>query len=224
MSDELRITFDDLSSADLPRGAVLEAGPGGGIGGEPISRVLTVGNQGGIRASGVAARPHYIALYSRLDHADWPDRIDRRSGVLTYHGDNLRPERGPLEMKGNQALHSVFRRGLDSEKDRLLSPPLFVFTRVEGPGIPSRSVRFEGVAVPGAVTAPEEDWFVAKWFRGSQGRFENYVLLATILDVPVVSRNWLDELDGGQTDGPGCPAVYRQWIETGQPRSISDGG
>lgn len=223
MADHL-IGSDDLPHADLPAGALLSASPGGGIGGEPISRALGVGNQGGIRAKGAADHPSYIALFSKLDHADWPDAIDRASGVLTYHGDNLQPSRRPLEMKGNQAIHAVFRRGLSTEKDRMQMPPLFVFTKAEGPGVPSRSVVFEGVAVPGAAMVPEEDWLLTKWFRGSQGRYENLLLTATILDVQVVTRSWLDELAGGRTDGPSCPAVYRHWVETGQRRSIGTVG
>lgn len=224
MAEPSEIPFDQLASADLTRGAVLLAGPGGGIGGEPISKALTVGNQGGIRAAGPATGPNYIALFSKLDHADWPDEIDRASGVLTYHGDNREPSLGPLDVKGNQALHTIFRRGLESEKDRAVCPPLFVFTKANEPGVPSRSVVFEGVAVPGAVTSPVEDWFVSKWYRGTEGRYENYLLTATILDVSVVPRAWIDDLDAGERGGRHCPPAYRHWMETGQRRSAGSVG
>lgn len=210
------VPFSDLPFCDLVAGATYLGGTKGTLADEPISKILRVGNQGGIRARGPATAPELVALFSIRTHEDWPDRVDHRSGVLEYHGDNRTPG-APLLQKGNQALRGAFERGFGSVPARRQSPPFFVFaSSLTGGG---RSVDFLGLAVPGAVTKAEEDWLVAKWFTGTAGRYENYLAAFTLLDVPVISRAWIDQLQAGDVTGSACPTNYRHWIETGQRRS-----
>src|SRR5262245_24984946 len=106
-----------LPNADLVVGATYTGGTSGQLKDEPISRLLGVGNMGGIRQRGPTEACELVALFSTLTHPRWPDVIDPRSGVVTYHGDN-ETTRALLAAKGNVLLRSVFERGFESEKDR----------------------------------------------------------------------------------------------------------
>ena len=214
MSHEV-VLFHELETADIPRGVICLGGSKGTIGDEPIHKLLKVGNQGGIRQRGPAEAPVLVALFSTQEHEDWPDEIDDRTGIVRYHGDNRTSVMGLHEPKGNRLLRNLFSQGFSTMKDRMLAPPFFVFTTPTEPGLPGRSQRFRGLAVPGAPTVHPEDWLVAKWFDRPTGRFENYVLTLQLLDVPVVPRAWIDELAVGDVLGSACPSAYRQWVEHG---------
>lgn len=210
------VPYTDLTTCDLVTGSDYLAGASGGLGEEPLGPLLKVGNMGGIRFRGSIDSCELVVLYSTMSHSMWKDRIDQRSGAVTYHGDNEKPGEllGP---KGNRLLRSVFERGFADEKRRGAVPPFFVFTRASE-GAPPRSVRFAGVAVAGAVAVPEADWLVAKWYQTPNFRFENYTVTLTLLDIPVVPRSWIDKLATDRL-GTEMPAVYRHWVETGQRRS-----
>lgn len=214
MSHEV-LLFSELETADIPRRVICLGGSKGTIADEPIPKLLKVGNQGGIRQLGPAEAPLLVALVSTQKHEDWPDEIDDRTGVVRYYGDNHTAVIDLHQPKGNRLLGNLFRRGFSTMKDRMLAPPFFVFTAPTEPGLPGRSQRFRGLAVPGAPTVHPEDWLVAKWFDSPGGRFENYVLTLQLLDVPVVPRAWIEELASRDVLGPACPIAYRQWVEHG---------
>lgn len=211
-----RIPFPELTSCHLVPGNDYLAGPSGGIGQEPLGPLLKVGNMGGIRYRGTIEECELVALYSTGTHPVWRDRIDDRSGTVTYHGDNEQPG-DLLAPRGNRLLRSIFERGFADEERRRVVPPFFVFTSAAA-GSPGRSVHFAGVAVPGAVTVAEEDWLAAKWYQAPDFRFENYTVTLTLLDVPVVPRAWIDQL-ATERLGEHAPAAYRHWVQTGQRRS-----
>jgi len=93
-----------------------------------------------------------------------------------------------------------------------LAPVFFVFTKAEN--APPRSVRFEGLAVPGSYL-PDPEWAVAKWFTEKSGRFQNYVIQVTLLADRVVNRSWVEDLIAGDGSGQNAPANWRHWVETG---------
>lgn len=82
------VPFADLKTCDLAAGTEYLAGPSGGLGEEPLGPLLKVGNMGGIRYRGTIKNCEVVALYSTMSHALWKDRVDERSGVVAYHGDN----------------------------------------------------------------------------------------------------------------------------------------
>lgn len=209
-----QVPFGELTTCDLGRGWVFEGGPGGTIGGEPINKLLHGGNQGGIRISGPEAEPNLLGLVSTLVHPEWPDAIDDAAGQVMYHGDNDTPGSDLLDHRGNRALQHLFARGFESEKERAAAPPFFVFSTANEPGLPSRSHRFHGLAVAGAPDLPEEDWLLAKWFRGAAGRYQNFMLTLTVLDVPVVPRSWVDHLVSGGDVRTHAPDAYLRWVDT----------
>jgi hypothetical protein len=102
----------------------------------------------------------------------------------------------------------MFDRLHGSIEERKRIPPFFVFTK----GAKGRDVVFRGLAVPGApgVTANED--LVAVWRTGENGkRFQNYRSLFSILDVPVVTRAWIDDLLQGVRNGSNAPDAWSRW-------------
>src|SRR5437016_1117952 len=97
-----RYTQAELPSADLTIDAVYEGGRSGNAGDDPLNPLIGVSNQGGFRYLGTRERPHLIVLTSSFDDPDWPDRVDRETGIAVYFGDNKSPGR---------ALHDTPRNG-----------------------------------------------------------------------------------------------------------------
>jgi hypothetical protein len=60
--------------------------------------------------------------------------------------------------------------------------------------VSSRSVQFKGIAVPGFRGIPAASDLVAVWKSTDGHRFQNYRAIFTILDVPTVSRAWINDL------------------------------
>lgn len=209
------VRFADLASTDLHRDTIYEGGTAGHYGDEPIHHMLPVGNQGGIRYAGPADRCRLVVLFSILDHQDWPDHIDEVTGVVTYYGDNRDGARAALDQKGNRAVREIFRRGFATREARAECPPFLLFTRADEPGLPKRSQRFRGLAVPGAIGVPPEDWLVMKWFETPSGGFENYQLTLTLLNAPTVPRRWIDDVLAGRTASAHCPPQYAKWVREG---------
>jgi hypothetical protein len=150
-----------------------------------------------------------------------PDTIDRESGTFIYFGDNKRPGRGLHETLrfGNVLLRRFFEHAHSESTDRNTIPPIFVFAKTGE----WRDVRFIGLAVPGGADIENYDDLVAIW-RTSKGlRFQNYRARFTILDVPLVSRAWLDSLAAGTKSHDLAPPPWMEWREKGRyrpPKSV----
>ncbi len=216
------IAFEDLGSADLPAGAICIGGTAGNYADEAIHHVAPVGIQGGIRYKGTSPAFQLVVLYSTLQDDDWPDRIDPETGTLTYYGDNRTAGNDLLDTApgGNSMLRELFSRGFGSPSDRAATPPFLVFSKPVDQSLGGWSREFRGVAVPGADGVATEDWLVAKWFDRPQGRFENYVLTMTILDIPLVPRHWVNDALAGEPTSESCPSGYRRWVETGHRQPL----
>jgi Restriction endonuclease AspBHI N-terminal len=61
---------------------------------------------------------------------------------------------------------------------------------------------------------PRDD-LVAVWKTLDEQRFQNYRAIFTVLDVPVVSREWIRSILAGNPLGRGCPRSWRRWVEVG---------
>jgi hypothetical protein len=215
MGEEMAKTvdFQSLEKADLVVDAVYEGGSAGHAGDDPLNKLFRCGVQGGFRYAGSSSdlSCKLVVLYSSLADPDWPDFLDLETGQFTYFGDNKRP--GHLlhetHRKGNVILRDAFSATHLGERQTV--PPFFVF--VKGPA--GRDVVFEGLAVPGAPgLGPTED-LVAVWKLKEGERFQNYRAIFTILDVPVVSRAWIDNVVSGDPLSANCPAAWREWVEGG---------
>lgn len=207
------IAFTDLADADLILEAVYEGGRIGNSGDDPLGRLLRVGNQGGFRPMGSAKqrKVRLVVLYTSGAEPDWPDELDVQTGRFTYYGDNRSPGRElhSTPRNGNLLLRDTFAAASGGPEDRAAVPPFLLFEKA-GRG---RDVRFRGLLAPGAEGLSSDDELVAVW-RSTRGhRFQNYRAVFTVLNVPVVSRAWIRELESGVKLGPSTPQAWREWVE-----------
>ena len=84
-----QIEFNNLSDTDLYRNSLCKGGALNNLSSEPISKILPVGNQSGIRFKGTIENLSLVVLYSTFNDLDWPDSLDGE--ILTYFGDNKSP-------------------------------------------------------------------------------------------------------------------------------------
>lgn len=200
------VPFEELPRSDLRVGEIYRGGSAPNVGADPLARLLPgVGNQGGIR-SGRDGR--MVALFTTKEEAEWPDRLEPDSGVLTYFGDNRTAGRDLHEPRGNRSLRDAWQALGGGADGRRQAPAFFVFEKT-GSG---RDVRFLGLAALG-VADPEDD-LAAVWSRSGEDSFLNYRARFTLLDAPVVARAWLDALEEGSALGP-APLAWTRWVETG---------
>jgi hypothetical protein len=205
-------TNEELVRCDLIVDAVYKGGGSGNAGDEPIHKLLGCGVQGGFRYRGPHTAPSLLVLYSSLEEPDWPDYLDMYSGQFTYHGDNRTPGHEILDThkKGNVILERCFEK--THTGDRAGIPPIFIFTKGRG----GREVVFKGIAVPGGRGLKEDEDLVAVWKSKHFERFQNYRAVFTILDEPVVSRAWIDELRKNTPLSSHAPKSWSEWIRTGR--------
>ena len=202
----------DVSSSDLWIDAVYEGGSS--LSDEPIHAILGTQNMKGIRPKNRDdGKTAFIALHSTSDEFEWPDFLDVSTGVYTFYGDNRTVGKHLLASDGNKALERVFRGDFATKEGRLLIPPFFIFSSAKGH--PPRSVQFVGLAVPG-FSGPQEDWCIAKFFKGSSGRFHNFQIKFTILADCRINKEWILDLLNGEPSSRNCPNWYKEWIELGK--------
>ncbi|MFI7543757.1 hypothetical protein [Actinoplanes sp. NPDC049599] len=207
------VPFGALTVADLVLDAVYEGGVSGTAADDPLQRLLPVGNQGGFRYRGSPTRGgiRLAVLYTSGDNPDWPDVLDVKTGVFTYFGDNRSPG-SPLHdtpRRGNIILRDAFDAAHGDDRARLSVPPFLLFAKA---GPKGRSVRFRGLLAPGAASMSSDDDLQAIWRSSGGQRFQNYRAHFTVLDVPVVSRAWLNDILGGQPLSQHCPPQWAEWV------------
>lgn len=218
MEERKTVPFSGLATADLYVDAVYQSGRKGNAGDDPFPRLLNVSNMGGFRYRGNLDALELVVLTSTLSDPDWPDELDRETGVFTYYGDNKRPGRGLHETprNGNELLRRVFAAAHSGAEARRLTPPILVFSNT---GV-WRDAIFLGLAVPGTFEQQPSEDLVAIWRTANGMRFQNYRARFTILDAPMVSRTWINEIIAGRPHSSNAPAPWREWIETGRYRPL----
>ncbi len=108
-------------------------------------------------------------------------------------------------------LSRVFDRSHGDEAERAKVPPFLLFDKPGG----GRDVRFRGLLAPGSDRLSGEEDLVAVRRTTSGRRFQNYQARFTVLDTPVVTRAWIDQLMVGQLLDDQCPAAWRAWVRRG---------
>ncbi len=178
---------------------------------DPLPKLVGVSRQGGFRYRGTRAQPTMLVLTSNMAEPDWPDELDAPTGRFVYYGDNRQPglQLHDTQRFGNQLLITLFDKA--HKADRASIPPVFIFTS-EGTG---RSYRFLGLAVPGHPAMPATEDLVAIWKTAGGRRFQNYRAVFTILDAPVISRQWIESIKSGAIDMACAPNAWRYWVESG---------
>lgn len=208
-----RINYQDLQTTDLLVDAVYESNGATNLSGDVLSKLMGVGAMGGIRKRQTddKKRLAYVVLESTNKHADWLDYVDYESGIIQYYGDNREPGRSIHDtgQGGNIVLRDVFDNLSIGKRSEI--PPFFYFESEKG-----RNRRFVGILVPGSDRIKQEDLLIAIWRMKSGERYQNYKAIFTILDIPQISRSWLNDLRVGQGySSPHAPVVWKQWIDLG---------
>lgn len=208
------VPFADLTESDLVLDRVYSGGTAGNLGDDALARLLPVGNQGGFRYQGSPTQDsvRLAVLYSTGDQLDWPDALDLLSGDFTYYGDNRSPGRElhDTQRRGNLLLQRTFSRSRGDEPERRKISPFLLFDK---PG-PGRQVRFRGLLAPGSSRLSGDEELVAIWRSTGGSRFQNYRSHFTVLDVPVVTRAWINQILAGDPLGDACPVAWRAWVST----------
>ena len=216
------VPYAMLPKADLVVDAVYEGESGGQMSSEAISYLLPgVGNQGGFRASGLGEDKRFVVLFTSGEDKDWPDHLDLNTGRFLYYGDNKKPghELHATQRKGNKILRHVFDLLHGNPPQRCMIPPFLVFRKYQT-SASTRSVQYKGLAVPGFEGLSATDDLIAIWKTSDGQRFQNYRAIFTILDVPQISRAWINDLKVGNTASPHAPDVWLEWIKTGKYRAL----
>ncbi len=208
--------FEELNE-DTPLiiDAIYGSGSNKNSGDDPLAKMLKVGNQGGFRKRKMESGDDfaYILLVTTGMELEWPDFLDRQTGIFRYYGDNRKYGRELLDTKagGNKTLQTVFEQ-LKTEDGRSHIPPFLLFEST-GKG---RDMKFLGLAVPGTKVMSEEKELVAFWKTINGNRFQNYEAHFTVIDTDV-PRDWLKARRLGSPDHRTKePPVWSKFIEKGR--------
>ena len=208
------IKFGDLQGSDLIVDAIYEGGKLGNASDEVISKLLRVQNSSGFRFLGSTKdfNLKYCVLYTSFEDKNWPDYLDPVTGQFIYYGDNhsSKDDIHNTPKKGNLVLRHSFECLHEGNRDSI--PPFFVFSKV-GKG---RDVQFKGLAVPGYPSVAQTDDLVAVWKHSNGNRFQNYKAIFTILDIPCIKREWINDLIAGRDRLLNAPKAYRDWVLKGK--------
>lgn len=204
----------NTEQADLIVDQVYGGSRKGNAADDPLPKLLGLDSGAGIRHLG--QRPSVntlklVALKSNRKEIDWPNQLDRDTGIFTYYGDRREPgELHDTPRDGNLILKNLFEAAHDrSMTDHF--PPIFLF---ENTGV-YRDLRFLGLAVPGSHTLNEDDDLVAIWRATGAGslRFQNYRANFSILNVPKITRAWITDIQQGvNVSSPHAPKAWRNWV------------
>ena len=217
------IPFCKINNADFYVDTVYQGGNSNNhYSSEVLSRLMHVGNTGGFRKCRKTVNGRkindvaYACVYTTGEELEWRDELDRTLGRFTYWGDN-RVAGNPLlktKLGGNKFLHDLYNNlaiGM-----RYKCAPIFVFQKYC-----SRDVIFLGVAVPGDGRINPHDSLTAVWAQNSDGRYQNYKAIFTILDIPFVDRRWLDDLEYGDgISSSYAPKAWKDWVEKGSYKPL----
>ena len=209
------VPFADLDRADLHVDACYEGGRVGNASDAPLPKLLRVDNQGGFRYRGkVAGKLDMLVLWTTMNDPDWPDALDKQTGLFTYYGDNKKPGRELHDTgrDGNRILQRVFSAARSGVEGRRQVPPIFLFSKA-GRG---HDVMFLGLAVPGASDLDASEELVAIWRSSKGARFQNYRAKFTVLDAGVISRAWIDSIIAGGRNDSCAPPAWQTWITAGR--------
>ena len=212
------VPFSDARSTDLMVDAVYQGGRKGNAGDDPLPLLLNVSNSGGFRYRGQVDALDLVVLTSSRKDPDWPDTLDRETGVYTYFGDNKSPGRGLHETprKGNDLLRRIFDLAHSGREGRQQVPAIFLFANTGE----WRDVVFFGLAVPGTASLRASEDLVAVWRISKGSRFQNYRARFSVLDAPSLSRAWIEDIIAGNPHSSNAPSAWSSWVKTGRQRTL----
>jgi hypothetical protein len=204
----------ELDTVDLSVDEVYGGSRNGNASDDPLPKLLGVDNGAGFRHLG--QRPavktlKLLALKTNFADINWPDSLDRENGIFVYYGDKRSP--GDLHQtprQGNLMLRNLFDEAHNFSQS-VHFPPILLF----GNTGTYRDIRFLGLAVPGAASLGSDDDLVAVWRTAEDDvRFQNYKATFTVLNVPVISRAWIKDIQaGGAVTSTHAPKPWLDWVK-----------
>tara|TARA_Y100001936_G_C16020265_1_gene639038 strand:+ start:284 stop:1474 length:1191 start_codon:yes stop_codon:yes gene_type:complete len=214
MKLDYKFEFSELSTADLNIDAIYKGGSKGNQSDDIFNKLLGLENSGGFRALKSRTEPTMLALVSSTEEPEWPDFLDIETGIFTYYGDNRTPGHTLLDTskKGNKCLENLFNWNHIGGDKRKKIPPIFIFIKE---GKKGRNYRFRGLAVPGNPIFSQTEDLVSVWKSKNGQRFQNYKAIFSVLSVDKISREWITDIQKGNTFSKNCPDVWKKWIDTG---------
>jgi hypothetical protein len=206
-----------MPSSDLVVDGVYPGGRAGNASDDPLGQLVGVSNSGGFRYLGSLEKLGLVVLTTSRSDPDWPDEVDKENGVFTYYGDNKNPGRELHDTPrfGNEILRRLFEQAANAS-DRSRVPPILAFANTGT----YRDVTFLGLLVPGLAGHSATDDLAAIWRATDGRRFQNYRARFSILNVPVVSRDWLNDIIAGSPLSDRAPRSWLDWMETGRPKNL----
>jgi hypothetical protein len=207
-----------LRAADLLIDVTYQGGRNRNASDEPLTHLVGVSNQGGFRYIGTKERPRLAVLTLTTREHDWPDSLDRETGILTYYGDNRKPghELHSTPRFGNLLLRDMFDKVHGQSRDRATVPPVLIFSNTGT----FRDMEFLGLAVPGVESLDSNSDLVALWRQKNGKRFQNYRAKFTVLDCQVIPKSWIEDVKAGNPLSTNCPTVWRIWVVKGVSRAL----
>lgn len=206
---------ENLHTVDISVDEVYGGSRNGNASDDPLPKLLGVDNGAGFRHLG--KRPEIstlklLVLKTSFNDADWPDSLDRENGLFVYYGDKRVP--GDLHAtprQGNLMLRNLYDEAHSAQKS-IHFPPILIF----GSTGTYRDVQFLGLAVPGAQGMSVDEDLTAVWRTTESGvRFQNYKATLTILDIPLVSRAWIEDIQNGNAiHSPYAPKEWVSWVNS----------
>ena len=211
--------FANAGSTDLRVDAIYRGDRNGNSSDDPLPLLLKVSNSGGFRYRGQIDSIELVALTTSKKDPDWPDMLDRETGIYTYYGDNKEPGRSLHETprKGNELLRRIFELAHSGMEGRQRVPPIFLFENLGE----YRDVVFLGLAVPGGTDLRASEDLVAIWRISNGSRFQNYRARFSVLNTPSVSRSWLVDIFARNPHSQNAPAAWSDWIRTGTTKKLT---
>ena len=207
------VPFSDSSSTDLIVDAVYRGRRECHAGDDPLPGLLKVSAGGGFRYLGNVDALKLVVLTSSRKDPDWPDTLDRETGIYTYFGDNKSPGLRLHETprKGNELLRRIFNLAHSGIEGRQQVPPILLF---ENTG-EWRDVIFLGLAVLGSADLRASEDLVAVWKISKGSRFQNYRARFSVLNEPFLSRSWIEDVIAGNPNSHNAPSTWTNWVKTG---------
>ena len=207
-----------LASASLVVDATYGGGRRNNGSDDPLNRLVGVSSQGGFRTLGKVRALKLLVLTTSLRDPDWPDDLDRETGVFTYYGDNRKPGRmaHATPRKGNELLQVVFEDAHGGAAGRARVPPILVFAAAGQ----NRDMTFLGLAVPGSNNLAAAEDLVAIWRTSEGQRFQNFRARFTMLEAGELSRAWLSDIQAGDPHTANAPEAWKAWVASGHARAL----
>ena len=214
------VSFEELEDADLIVDCVYEGGTNKNMSDEVLHRLLPkCGTSSGFRKvsrNDDHRKMAYVVLYTSMSELEWPDYLDKETGIFRYYGDNRTAGKDILDTKqgGNRLLQEVFEI-LNSGKNLEDIPPFLIFKKT---GI-GRNVQFLGLAAPGNPHISSDRDLVAFWRTVHDNRFQNYEAYFTVLDTgsEPISKEWLKALIEDHSNSLKlAPEAWKRFVKGGR--------